>query len=86
MPAADDARGESNLTKRVARFDTSAVFASITVNSVAGAARNLAGEPGSMTVSSSGGAPRTGEGAASGSGGAGRGSGPRGTPRRGGGR
>ena len=78
VPAADDARGESNFTKRVARFDTSAVLASITVNSAAGVADgwggalvsltpggmtcNLAGEPGSMTVSSSGGVPRGGGG------------------------
>ncbi len=74
VPAADDARGESNFTKRVARFDTSAVLALITVNSAAGVADgcgrapvspaaggvtcSLAGEPGSMTVSSSGGVPR----------------------------
>src|SRR5690242_19000840 len=75
VPAADDARGENNFTKRVARFDTSTVLALITVNAAGGVADgfgcapvplalggltcNLAGEPGSMTVSSSGGVPRS---------------------------
>ena len=76
VPAADDERGENNFTKRVARFDTSAVLASITVNSAAGvesgwggapvslsaggAACGLAAEPALTTVSSSGGVPRGG--------------------------
>src|SRR5436309_3265079 len=65
VPAATDARGESNFTKRVARFDTSAVLASITVDSAGGGvAGGLAGGPALTTVSWSGGVPRGGPPAA----------------------
>ena len=48
LPAADDERGESNFTKRVARFDTSAVLASITVDSAGGADSGRTGAPPSL--------------------------------------
>src|SRR5215467_3333182 len=74
VPAADDARGESNFTNLVARFPTSAVFALTTVNSAGGVESGCASgfEPGCAagagpgpavtTVSSSGGVPRGGIG------------------------
>ena len=46
VPAADDERGESNFTKRVARFDTSAVLASTTVSSVGGVKPGWGGDSG----------------------------------------
>src|ERR1700758_4747927 len=60
VPAADDERGESNFTNRVARFDTSAVLTSITVDS-AGGLNSWAGDASTWTtVSGSGGASRGG--------------------------
>src|ERR1700758_1479845 len=74
--ACADERGVRNFTKRVARFDTSAVLASITVDStgdpesgraaepvllpVGGARCGLANVPALSTVSCSGGVPRGG--------------------------
>src|SRR6516225_6288264 len=51
VPAAADERGESNFTKRVARFDTSAVLTSITVNSAGGVDSSWAGASVLTTVS-----------------------------------
>ena len=60
VPAAADERGESNFTKRVARFDTSAVLASTTVSSVGGVKPGWGGAPACTTVRWSGGVPRCG--------------------------
>ncbi len=50
VPAADDERGESNFTNRVARFDTSAVLASITVDSAGGVESGRGGAPVSLSA------------------------------------
>ena len=60
VPAAADMRGESNFTNLVAKFDTSAVLASITVDSAGGGASGRTAGSAWTTVSGSGGVARGG--------------------------